>query len=217
MCDFFSNFAVIIISIMKRILLISAMLFLSMMCFAQEDQKIKVEQDSQSDVEIYKIEYVQSIGFVTLNASYNNYGKPSFGLTYGVMKRFGWYASVMTNFNFKGLSTDYSCDSKFFVGDDYPMYTGKDNYTSLSAMGGFVYYLNMFFSVRAGVGFGARVLSYELLDKKYVKNTAESAVGVDLSAGAMFRFKKLMLSLDCVTTNFKYYEARLGVGLNYKK
>ena len=202
---------------MKGLLLLFSMLLVSMTCFAQADNKIKIEQADQSDAEVYKIEYVNKVSFITLNASYDNYGKPAFGLTYGVMKRFGWYASVMTNFNFKGLSTDYSCDSKFFVGDDYPMYTGKDNYTSLSAMGGFLCYLNRFFSVRAGAGFGAKVLSYELKDKKQVKNTAESALGVDVSAGAMFRYKRLLVSLDCVTTNFKYYEARLGVGINYKR
>ena len=188
---------------MKRLLLLASLYFLSVMCFRQ--------------AEIRKIENVQKIGFVTLNAAVDNYGKPSFGLTYGQMKRFGWFASVMTNFNFKGLKTDYECNEKFFVGDDYPMYTGKDNFSSFSAMGGFIYYLNRFLSVRAGVGFGAKVLSYELVDKKQVKNTAESAMGVDLSAGAMFRYNHLLLSVDCVTTNFKYFEARLGVGINYKK
>ena len=188
---------------MKKTILLLPLLLLTMMSFGQ--------------AEIHKIENVQKIGFVTLNASMNNYSEPSFGLTYGQMRRFGWFASVMTNFNFKGLSTDYECNDKFFVGDDYPMYTGKDNYTSLSVMGGFVYYLNRFLSVRAGVGYGARVLSYELEDTKQVKNISESAVGVDLSGGLMLRYNYLLLSVDCVTTNFKYFEARLGLGFNYKK
>lgn len=201
---------------MKRLVLV-LLLLLAMVARAQEDNDRKVLQDNQGNVEVYKIENVQKIGFVTLNVSYDNYGKTAFGLTYGVVKRYGWYASIMTNFNFKGFHTDYDCNADFFVGPDYPMYTGKDNFTSFSAMGGFMYYVNRFLYLRAGVGFGAKILSYELNNKKQVKNTTESAMGIDLSAGAVFHFKKLLLSLDCVTTNFKYYEARLSFGINYKR
>ena len=201
---------------MKRLVLILLMLS-AIFVQAQEDNERRVLQDSRDNAEVYRIENIHKIGFLTLNASYDNYGKTAFGLTYGVVKRYGWYASVMTNFNFKGFQTDYNCDADFFVGPDYPMYTGKDNYTSFSAMGGFMYSLNRLLYLRAGVGFGAKILSYELNNKKQVKNATESAMGVDLSVGAVFRFKKIMLSLDCVTTNGKYYEARLGLGINYKR
>ena len=96
-------------------------------------------------------------------------------------------------------------------------YTGSDYFTSLSVTGGFIYRVSETLALRAGIGYGARILLYETFSHQYVKNTDDSAKGVDLSVGAQSSLGKILVSLDAVTTNFKVFEAKLGVGYNFYK
>lgn len=155
------------------------------------------------------------VSFVTLNAAYNNYGDLSYGLTFGSYKKYGWFVSAMTNFDFNGFSSDYECDNDFMVGAYYPNYSGKEYHTSLSLMAGFIYKISEPVTLRAGVGYGVRNTVYETNNGELVKNKDVSTAGVDASLGAMFRFGKFVVSLDAVTTNFKYFEARLGLGVGF--
>ena len=158
---------------------------------------------------------VESYNFLTVNAAYNNYGKLSYGLTLGSMKKMGWFISLMSNFNFKGLSTDYECSNEFFVDQYYPFYTGKEVYTSLSATGGVMFKLVDELALKVGAGYGIRNTAYEMVDGKYVKNSDVSSSGIEAVIGAQYRIGKFVVSLDMVTTNFKYYEAKLGLGMGY--
>jgi hypothetical protein len=158
---------------------------------------------------------VESYNFLTVNAAYNNYGKLSYGLTLGSMKKMGWFISLMSNFNFNGLSTDYECSNEFFVDQYYPFYTGKEVYTSLSATGGVMFKLVDELALKVGAGYGIRNTSYEMVDGKYVKNSDVSSSGIEAVIGAQYRIGKFVVSLDMVTTNFKYYEAKLGLGMGY--
>lgn len=171
------------------------------------------KQAEATKPEVEKVD--KSYSFLTLNISYNNYGKTAFGLTLGSMKNMGWFISAMSNFNFKGLSTDFKCGNDFLVNGHYPEYTGKVSYTSLSAIGGVMFRITEPLALRAGVGYGMRAMCYEMIDGKYVKNTDVSTSGIDVSIGAHYKFKKLIVSLDFVSTNFNYYEAKLGLGLGY--
>ena len=153
--------------------------------------------------------------FVTLNGAYSNYGDLSYGLTVGSYNRFGWFASVMTNFGFKGFKSDYECGNDLTVGAYYPDYSGDEYYTSLSVMAGFIYKVSEPVALRVGAGYGVRTTVYGTTDNELVKNTDISASGVDMSLGAQFKLGKCILSLDGVTTNFKIFEAKLGVGLGF--
>lgn len=156
-----------------------------------------------------------SYSLLTLNVAYNNYGKLSYGITLGSMKKMGWFVNAMTNFSFKGFSTDYECKNDFLVDGNYPFYTGKEIYTSLSGLVGVMFRINDPMALRIGVGYGMHVTAYEMTDGKYVKNTDVSTSGIEVSAGAHYRFGKIIVSLDLVTTNFKFYEAKLGLGMGY--
>ena len=158
---------------------------------------------------------VDSYSFLTLNASYNSYGKLAYGLTLGNMKKMGWFVSVMSNFNFNALSTDYECGNDFLVSGYYPFYTGKEVYTSISANGGVMFKLVNELALKVGVGYGMRNVAYEMVDGKYVKNTEVSTAGVEALVGAHYKIGKLVLSLDMVTTSFKVFEAKLGIGMGY--
>ena len=156
------------------------------------------------------------ITFATLNGAYTNTENPSIGFTVGQVKKFGWFASVMSGFHYAGLFPAATSDAEGFVGEDLPFY--KDEYakTVLSIMGGGVMRLNDMMYVKAGVGFGNRSLSWKTLDDRWVRNGGYSAVGIDLSAGMMFNFGGFVLSLDAVTTNFSIYEGRVGLGYSFE-
>lgn len=160
-----------------------------------------------------------TITFVTLNGGYTNTENLSVGLTFGQVKKFGWFATVMSGFNYAGfdLSMPVS-DAEGFVGEDFPFY--KDEYakTVFSVMGGGVMRLNDVIYAKAGLGFGNRSLSWKTIDDRWVRNGGYSAVGLDASVGAMFILKNFVVSLDgVVTTNFSnvIFEGRIGLGYSF--
>ena len=159
---------------------------------------------------------IPRITFATLNGAYTNTENPSIGFTFGQVQKFGWFASVMSGFNFAGLAPAAVSDAEGFVGEDLPFY--KDEYakTVLSVMGGGVMRLNDMMYLKAGLGFGNRSLSWKTLDNRWVRNGGYSAVGVDVSTGMMFRFGGFILSLDAVTTNFKVFEGKIGLGYSFE-
>ncbi len=174
-----------------------------------------VTKDAQQ-TQAPKVKRIPKITFITLNGAYTNTENPSVGFTFGQVQKFGWFASVMSGFNFAGLAPAAVSDAEGFVGEDLPFY--KDEYakTVLSVMGGGVMRLNDMMYLKAGLGFGNRSLSWKTLDDRWVRNGGYSAVGVDVSAGMMFRFGGFVLSLDAVTTNFKIFEGRIGLGYSFE-
>ena len=155
------------------------------------------------------------VNFVTINASCNNYGDLSYGLTFGSYTKYGWYFSAMSNFDFNGFSSDYECNNDLMVDNFYPDYNGTEYHTNLSIMAGFIYKVSDPITLRVGAGYGVRNTVYETTNNQLIKNKDVSAAGIDASIGAMYRFGKFVVSLDAVTTNFKVFEARLGLGLGF--
>ena len=173
-----------------------------------------VTKEAQTQAPVVK--RTPKITFITLNGGYTNTENPSVGFTFGQVQKFGWFASVMSGFNFAGLAPAAVSDAEGFVGEDLPFY--KDEYakTVLSVMGGGVMRLNDMMYLKAGLGFGNRSLSWKTLDNRWVRNDGYSAVGVDVSAGMMFNFGGFVLSLDAVTTNFKIFEGKIGLGYSFE-
>ncbi len=157
--------------------------------------------------------------FLTLNASMSQYNNFSYGVTIGSMKKFGWFASVTTNFNFD-TNADFECDAEHYVtidGDSYyPEYTGTESYSSLSVMGGVLMRISGPVALRIGAGYGMRAKRYETNSGYWVKNTAMSQQGVDVSLGLQFNFRGFIVSIDGVTTNAKTYEMKIGLGYGLK-
>ena len=166
--------------------------------------------------QVVKAKRIPKITFITLNGAYTNTQNPSIGVTFGQVEKYGWFASVMSGFNFAGLSPAATSNAEGFVGEDLPFY--KDEYakTVLSIMGGGVMRLNDAMYLKAGLGFGNRSLSWKTLDDRWVRNGGYSAVGLDVSVGMMFNFGGFALSLDAVTTNFKVFEGRIGLGYSFE-
>lgn len=163
-----------------------------------------------------KVKCIPKITFITLNGAYTNTFNPSVGFTVGQVRKFGWFASVMSGFNFAGLAPAATSDAEGYVGEDLPFYKDEYAHTALSIMGGGVMRLNDMMYVKVGAGFGNRSLSWKTLDNCWVRNGGYSAVGVDVSAGMMFRFGGFVLSLDAVTTNFSIFEGKIGLGYSFE-
>jgi len=159
-----------------------------------------------------KTKRIPNITFITLNGGYTNTQNPSIGFTIGQVEKYGWFASLMSGFHFGGLLPAATSDENGFVGEDLPFYQDEYARTTLSIMGGGVMRLSDAMYLKAGLGFGNRSLTWKTLDDRWVRNGGYSAVGVDVSAGMMFNIKGFVLSLDAVTTNFKIYEGKIGVG-----
>lgn len=163
-----------------------------------------------------KVKRIPNITFVTLNGAFTNTQNPSVGFTFGQVEKFGWFASVMSGFHFAGLAPAAVSDADGFVDEDLPFYKDEYAHTALSIMGGGVMRLNDAMYLKAGLGFGNRSLSWKTLDDRWVRNGGYSAVGVDVSAGMMFNFGGFILSLDAVTTNFKIFEGKIGLGYSFE-
>jgi hypothetical protein len=157
----------------------------------------------------------EGYGFITANASINQYGDLAYGLSFGKVNKLGWFVSLMSNFNFKGLSCDYECDSDFYVGTYYPDYNGDTDITSISATVGMMVRVAKPLSLRVGVGYGIRNTVYGTVNGKTVKNSAISVEGVDASLGAQIKLGGFVMSADAVTTNFKTIEAKIGLGYGF--
>ncbi|MCQ2315364.1 MAG: formylglycine-generating enzyme family protein [Bacteroidales bacterium] len=153
--------------------------------------------------------------FVTLNLATSRAPQTSIGATYGRYEKFGWFVSLMTGFNFRGLLSDGKCDENGYVGNSYPLYSGDKSRNRLSLMGGGILKINNVLCAKVGLGFGLRNLNYETVSGGWIRSKKYSTKGIDMSAGVQFDINGIILSGDFVTTNFKTFEFKLGVGLFY--
>lgn len=174
---------------------------------SKPEQQEKVRQPKAMNSNEYTRYY-----FVTLNGAYSNYRDLTYGLTFGRVNKIGWFISGMTNFNFSAFSTDMECDENLLVNGIPLHYSGNEAFTGLSVIGGVIIRISAPIALRVGAGYGVRNTAYETVDGKWVKNTAISASGFDASVGVQYKFRKFVVSIDGVTTSFKCFEGKLGIG-----
>ena len=156
-----------------------------------------------------------TVWFTTANFAYSLSPQASFGVTFGQVKRFGWFVSAMSNFGFKAMQYDYTADADGLVDDNILLYNGESCSTRLSFLAGGMMRVVEPVYVRVGVGYGMRVKSWYTEDGYLVKMSDDSWSGVDLTAGVQLHLSGLVLSLDAVTTSFKDVEAKIGVGWSF--
>ncbi len=129
------------------------------------------------------------------------------GIAVGHVEKYGWFASVMTNCNFKGFSPDAISDENWQVrikdemGNYYdvlPFYCGVGAYSELSVIGGGMMRLINIIYLKAGLGYGHRSVSLKTYDGRWIRNRAYTANNVDVDLGIMFNFCHFVLSIDGV-------------------
>ena len=186
----------------------------------KEEKVVAIEKEKPEEKPVEKVKpekkvkdkSLPSTNFLTLNAAYSVAPQTSFGLTYGQVKKIGWYVSVMSNFG-----TRFSANSwDELSGIDKAVASGKSSDARLSFTGGLVCKLFEPVYLKVGAGYGARVKCWEIDDTWY-EYPSNSYKGLDLTAGLMFNIKGYTISADVVTTGFEYMEVKIGVGLNWKK
>lgn len=182
----------------------------------QDKITIDVTKDSKTDkYYLYPkqetlYEYLKyGVNFVTVNAAYSVAPQTSFGITFGSVDEFGWYVSLMSNFNFAGANKSTQTGTV--------MLTGESCASRISATAGVVMLVSEPLYIRAGLGYGMRVKYWKTSKDNWVEYPGDSYRGLDMTAGVLLNTKKVSYSLDVVTTNFETMEFKLGIGLNWKK
>lgn len=151
----------------------------------------------------------RGIDFITLNAAYSVAPQISFGFTYGQVKKIGWFVSAMTGTGFEGFNMNGRSYEEAAL-------TGETASSRLSITGGVALRLGTSpVYLKAGAGYGMRVRTCETIHGDYVEYTPDTYKGLEMTAGLQFNLKKITLGVDAVTTNFKYLELKLGVGINW--
>ena len=150
----------------------------------------------------------RGITFVTLNGAYSSAPQTAFGLTFGRVKKMGWYVSAMSNFDFTGFDV---IDKSY----EEVILTGETASTRISVTGGFMAKIGGPVYLKLGAGYGMIVRACETISGEYVEYTPNTYKGVDLSAGLQLNLRNITIGIDAVTTNFKMAEVRLGIGVNF--
>jgi len=154
--------------------------------------------------------------FFTLNAAYTSMPQWSFGFKIGTVKRFGWYLSAMTNFNYRGAFSPFEENGHYVL-------TGKSKTTYLGGQVGFVARLCMLLSVHAGAGFGYRTLNFES-DQGWHYYPKRNYHGPTASLGVMFHVWHLVFSAEATGMMYNLnpindvrcaWGVRMGVGVSF--
>lgn len=170
--------------------------------------------DKQSSVEKVNLNLAERFypinGFITFNTAINQNNHFSYGITIGGCQKYGGYVSGLIRGGWWAPSGG--------VLDDYPQAEiTKTYYSRLSVMGGFMMNIAGPIYLRCGVGYGQSYDAFEIKDNKndphtVMKNTDTDAIGIDMSLGLQCSIGGFLISIDGITTNFKVYEASIGIG-----
>ena len=154
--------------------------------------------------------------FFTLNAAYTSMPQWSFGFKIGTVRRFGWYLSAMTNFNYRGAFSPFKENGHYVL-------TGVSKTTYLGGQVGFVARPCTLLSVHAGAGFGYRTLNFES-DQGWHYYPKRNYHGPTASLGVMFHVWHLVFSAEATGMMYNLnpindmrcaWGVRMGVGVSF--
>lgn len=156
--------------------------------------------------------WLQPSTFFTANVAYSPAPQWSFGFSIGQVKRWGWYFTAMSNFQFHGIGRPIQPNKYYEL-------TGKSSTTRISVTAGLVLRTCNVLSLRIGAGFGYRTQSLYATDEKWYTYPYRTFIGADAEFGMLWHIKYILLTTDVTTINFKYIEGKIGVGfyLKYRK
>lgn len=202
---------------MKRFLIIVLIFVLSLGCSAQNNKQNRDRYSLQfydcSDFDSNTTGYDKET-FIIAHFAYGDKPSLSYGLTFGMMRRFGWFVSVMTGTEFHSFNTDGEFD-RDEAASTMPFLYGDSKYsnTRLSLMVGGLMKIAKPLALKLGVGYGINELCYEGPENTWFRDKKNSKRGLDVSLGLQCNIKKLVLSAEAVTTDFDMLEGKFGVGL----
>lgn len=148
--------------------------------------------------------------FVMFNAGYALDSGVNAGLSIGQLGRLGWYAKFMSTLSLP-QKADFECDDSGSINGTLPVYTGIANTFKMYGVAGVVFQVASPLYLNAGLGYGTRVVNWEISDGRWVRNVPLSYSGLAIDAGLIVRLNKIALSagLTLVKGNV---DICLGVG-----
>lgn len=150
----------------------------------------------------------RTITFATLDIAFPFANQFSYGFTVGRVRRWGWYVSLMSNFyNFRQLA-----GIKTMQTGTYNL-NGETAIKRFSAMAGVAVRVARPLVICVGAGYGNRTLACQTVEGNWYAYPGRTFVGVDAEIGLLFKIKAVAFSVKAVTTNFKYGECKIGVGI----
>lgn len=202
---------------MKRIFVFGLLLVLSLGCMAQNSRHKKNAGYSQfyDCADFKKSVSYDKERFVTVNLAYGVKPSLSFGLTYGVMRRFGWFVSVMSGPSFRSFNTDGTFNREDASTIPFVADNAQKSNTRISLMLGGLMKLSKPLALRVGVGYGINELCYKTADDTWFLDKKYSIRGLDMSLGFQLNIRKMVISADAVATDFDMLEAKFGVGYRF--
>lgn len=131
----------------------------------------------------------------------------SYGIMVGMVKKFGWYAKLRSDFSSPSYSYTRSSTEGSFWG------TGETRIYRLNATAGIMARVGNIVCPYFGAGYGSYGLCCEDADGDWVGITDYSTKGLSLDAGVALKFGSLAITAGISNTMFKYTEAEIGIGL----
>ena len=154
--------------------------------------------------------------FFTLNAAYTSMPQWSFGFKIGTVKRFGWYLSAMTNFNYRGAFSPFEENGHYVL-------TGTSKTTYLGGQLGLVVRPHKLLSLHIGAGYSYRTLNFES-DQGWHYYPKRNYHGPTASLGVMFHVWHLVFSAEATGMMYNLnpindvrcaWGVRMGVGVSF--
>lgn len=144
-------------------------------------------------------------------------GGVDLGVMVALVRRIGPYIKLKSNF--KGFSSDLESNDAGVVGEngDGPWYTSSTRYSRLAATAGAIYRIKptLPIYVYAGCGYGYSKLGYKTVDGNWVKNTDQSANGIEAELGGIYRFNNIAVMAGIQTCGFKRIDGSIGIGIMF--
>lgn len=153
--------------------------------------------------------------FVLANLAYSNSPQLSYGITIGIVKRWGFYLSANTNGKF--YHEDFSVDNDGTTDSDYNISYQFDGelYSRLNVTGGAVVRVYKPICVYAGLGYGYRTLLWSTTNGDKAKVTSHSHSGLSAEVGLLLAAKHFSMSAGITTVDKNYRELKVGIGLAF--
>lgn len=141
---------------------------------------------------------------------------PSAGLRAAFMKRHGFYVLAQKDFH-KMPHTEGECDKNGIQPgtDEAPYYTGQTEKGRWMLMAGGVHRIIRGLCIYEGLGYGQRDVAWEQYNKTLILNKDFSYQGISAEIGCLYRFPRLAVSAGVMTIQCKYWEAAIGIGVNF--
>lgn len=170
-------------------------------------------QPKQEETPVYVKPLSDRDKFVMLTAAYSTSPQLSLGLSFGMLKTWGWYVSVASGLEFEALKAQREDDAAGTAGY---YYDGNNTSARLSAHAGVMYRVAKPMAIKLGLGYGIRNLAFSTFDGDYVMINSASHKGLECSAGVHLSLGRMALAVDLLTIGFKYSEIKVGIGYNFK-